>query len=78
MIHPECDDCTHVEKQQYPLKVMFWIEDTAGARSLDSRELANQLADALPREWWQDRNMAEWGTISIMPLNEEGNLVPRE
>ena len=75
MIHPECEDCTHQTKQQYPLKVMFLIEDTAGARSLTSRELANQLADVLPREWWQDSNVAEWGTVAIYPLSKDGNPV---
>jgi hypothetical protein len=74
-LHGECDDCTHRRKQQYNLKVMFTIEDTIGAPSLDAKGLAEQLADALPREWWQDSNMAEWGTVAIYPLDDDDNLV---
>ena len=73
--HEECDDCTHRSKQHYSLKVMFRIEDVAGSRSLTASGLAEQLAEALPREWWQDSNVAEWGTVSIYPLSEDGGLI---
>jgi hypothetical protein len=75
MQHPDCEDCGHYRKQTYNLKVMFTIEDTIGAPSLDAKGLAEQLADALPREWWQDSNMAEWGTVAIYPLDDDDNLV---
>jgi hypothetical protein len=71
--HPVCEDCTHRTKQQYTLKVAFRIEDVAGERSLTPKELAFQLSEILPREWWQDSNVAEWGTIEIVPLTKEGN-----
>ena len=76
-VHPECEDCNHIPKQQYSLSVRFLIEDEGGTPSLDARELAEQLASALPREWWQDSNMAEWGTIGIYPLDDDGKLVRR-
>jgi hypothetical protein len=72
--HGECLDCTHVNKHQYNLKVMFTIEDPVGTYSLTSKMLAEQLADALPKEWWQDSNVAEWGTVAIYPLDEDGML----
>jgi hypothetical protein len=72
--HPVCEDCTHRTKQQYTLKVAFRIEDVAGSRSLTSVQLCEQLAEALPKEWWQDSNVAEWGTISISPLNDDGQF----
>ena len=75
--HPECEDCSHYKKQTYTLKVMFTIEDTAGDKSLDSSELAQQLADILPKEWWQDSNMAEWGTVAIHPLDRNGKPTRR-
>jgi hypothetical protein len=75
-VHDECDDCMHRRKQQYNLKVMFTIEDTTGTPSLDATELAEQLAEALPKEWWQDSNMAEWGTVAIHPLDSDGKVFP--
>jgi hypothetical protein len=71
-----CDDCTHRVKEQYNLKVMFTIEDIAGNRSLSATQLAEQLAEALPKEWWQDSNMADWGTVAIYPLDNNGDIFP--
>ena len=70
--HPECDDCSHVNKHQYNLKVMFTIEDEKGQLPMSSKQLAEQLADALPKEWWQDSNVATWGTVAIIPLTRHG------
>ena len=73
----DCVYCTHRTKQQYNLKVMFTIEDLTGTPSLDARGLAEQLAEALPKEWWQDSNMAEWGTVAIVPLDRNGKPTRR-
>jgi hypothetical protein len=43
---------------------------------LDATELAEQLAEALPKEWWQDSNMADWGTVAIYPLDNNGDIFP--
>jgi hypothetical protein len=75
--HPDCETCEHHRKQHYDLKVMFTIEDLAGTPSLDAKGLAEQLAEALPREWWQDSNMADWGTVAIYPLDDDDNLVAK-
>ena len=73
--HPDCEDCSHINKHQYNLKVMFTIEDPVGTVSLSASNLAQQLAEALPHEWWQDSNVAEWGTVAIYPLDKDGNPV---
>jgi hypothetical protein len=73
--HPDCEDCSHINKWQYNLKLMFTIEDPIGITSLNAAQLAEQLADALPREWWQDSNVADWGTVAIFPLKEDGELI---
>ena len=73
--HPDCEDCEHSRKQQYNLKVMFTIEDLAGTPSLDAKGLVEQLTETLPKEWWQDSNVADWGTVAIYPLNNDGQFV---
>jgi hypothetical protein len=72
--HPECDSCNHVNRRQYNLKVMFTLEEPVTALPLSSAQLAEQIADALPKEWWIGNNVAEWGTVAIFPLTKHGVL----
>ena len=75
--HPDCDYCVHNKKERYNLKVMFVLEQPVNGieEHIDASILVEQLADALPKEWWVGANVAEWGTVAIHPLNDDGMVV---
>ena len=71
--HGDCEDCTHQIHRQVMVKILFELEYVGDEPT--SHMIAMTLADTLPREWWANHREDDWGVVTIMPLDSDGNLV---
>ena len=63
--HTGCDHCRHVMTNVIDIDVTLRVRYPRHMAPPTREEMALQLADALPKEWWWGDNMADWGLEAI-------------